>query len=516
VQARLTKSEKKKLNASEKLIQYMRKNPAYAAKVIFKVELTLFQRLALSQIWFKTFVLILMGRGIGKTWLGALAVCMYAILFPKTKIGIIAPVFRQVGYFFDYIQEFYDSSEIFRACCKQKPQRNMNREYLQFVNGSYIEGLPLGDGNKIRGRRYNFVWVDEYAFVPEDIIKLVIRPFLNIKKKGIDNKLVISSTAFYAWNHFYSQYLFFNAMIRRKPKLFGLVEYTYLDLLKLPDAAYQIDMNILNMSRADSTEEQFDMENLCRFPIGNSGFFTARLIENCTPKRDDGSPIELKGRPDREYVMGVDVARVEAGDDFVIQILRLDGNVKRVVYTKAMNGASYPDMADAIRRCLLDFNIVRLFMDSQGGGMAIYDILCQPWFDHSSNKAMLPIINMEDKEDTRSGIRILKLISGTAPLNSEMFHGLKSEMEHARMLFPITMRRDSSGELEKVNNDINQTKQQLIWLIAKNLGMFFKFEVPTGKKKDRAVALALACLAARDYLTILKSPTPTLCVGMWA
>jgi len=37
---------------------------------------------------------------------------------------------------------------------------------------------------KVRGRRYNFVVIDEYAFVPEDIIKLAIRPMLSVKHKN--------------------------------------------------------------------------------------------------------------------------------------------------------------------------------------------------------------------------------------------------------------------------------------------------------------------------------------------
>jgi len=67
----------------------------------------------------------------------------------KNKDRYLSPqFFRQVGYFFDYIQEFYDTSPYFKMCTKKKIMRNMNREYVEFVNGSYIEGLPLGDGNK--------------------------------------------------------------------------------------------------------------------------------------------------------------------------------------------------------------------------------------------------------------------------------------------------------------------------------------------------------------------------------
>lgn len=516
ITARLTKAERLTLNASEKFVTYCRKNPVYAAKVIFNVELTWFQRKTLNNIWTKSFNLMMLGRGLGKTWLSALALSLYGILYPKTKIGIVTPVFRQVGYFFDYVQEFYDSSEYFRACCKKKIMRNMNREYVEFVNGSFIEGLPLGDGNKVRGRRYNFVFIDEYAFVPDDVIKLVIRPMLNIRLKRRDNKLLIASTAYYTWNHFYTQYLFFNVMIYQHPELYGLSEYIYLDLLRIDDPPYMIDQNILKMSKADSTEEQWKMENECRFPTEGENFFAAKLIDRATPKRDDGSPIEIKGRPDREYVFGIDCARVAGGDNFVIQILRLDGNVKRLVKTITMNGQTYPTMADAIRQAFLDFNCVRMFIDSMGGGMALYDILSQPWVNPRTNEMVKPMIDMDNKDDQREGYRIIKLIKQTLPINNDLFHGLRAEMEHERTLFPITIRRHDINVIEKVNNEINQTKQELLMLIAEGGLHGFKFSAPTGRKKDRAVALALANGAAKDYLTIPKAPPPAgLPMGIW-
>lgn len=514
VKARLTRKEKSKLNLSEKFVEYCRKNPVYAAKVLFNVELTWYQRIILKTIWSKMFVLILMGRGIGKTWLGALAVCLYAILYPRTKIGIITPVFRQVGYFFDYINEFYETSDYFKACCSKKILRNMNREYIQFLNGSYIEGLPLGDGNKIRGRRYNFIFIDEYAQVPEDIIKLVIRPMLSVRKKSVANKLVISSTAFWPWNHFYKQYLYYNVMITLRPELYGLCEYTYLDLISLDNPPYRADEEMMRMAKADSTEEQFAMEYLCKFPVDSTGFFTARLIEECTPKKHEGSPIEFKGRDDREYVMGVDAARVEGGDNFVIQILRLDGDVKRLVYSVAMNGQPYHVMAAEIRRLVKKFNIVRIFMDAQGGGMAIYDIISQPVVG-DKDEAMMPIIDMENKDDTREGLRYLKLINPTRPVNNDIFHSLKAEMQHQRMLFPITTRRHNDSEVEEVNDNINQTKQELMMLIAEGQGQWFAFSAPSGKKKDRAVSLALANAAAKDYLTVDKPKPRALATGVW-
>jgi len=45
------------------------------------------------------------------------------------------------------------------------------------------------------------------------------------------------------------------------------------------------------------------MEYLCRFPIDSGGFFTVKLIDECTPKKNEGSPIETEGIKYKEYVL---------------------------------------------------------------------------------------------------------------------------------------------------------------------------------------------------------------------
>jgi len=43
----------------------------------------------------------------------------------------------------------------------------------------------------------------------------------------------------------------------------------------------------------------------------------------------------------------------------------------------------------------------------------------------------------------------VKLINASQRVNNDMFHGLKAEMEHSRMLFPITLRRNEINVIEK-------------------------------------------------------------------
>jgi DNA-binding transcriptional regulator WhiA len=259
---RLSKEEVYKLNASEKLILFYRNNPVQAAKDLLSTDLAWFQRKTLRDLWFKKYNLLLMSRGIGKTWLLGLFAVLYAMLHPNARIGVIAPSFKQTEFLFDKISGFYEECPYFRASVS-KFSKTTYKAICKFHNGSFVEGLPLGTGEKIRGQRYNIILIDEYAFVSEEIVKKVVRPMMNVKRKGVDNKYIISSTAYYTWNHFYLQYLLYNVMTVRKPEMYGLHEYIFEDLKMVSDPPFELDDDVYEMMRMDTTEEMFSMENRC-------------------------------------------------------------------------------------------------------------------------------------------------------------------------------------------------------------------------------------------------------------
>jgi len=507
--ARLTKKEQYGLNKSEKLVMFYRQHPVEAARDLLGVELCFFQRKALRDLWFKKNNLLLMSRGIGKTWLLALFAVLYAMLYPNVKIGVITPSFKQTEFLFDKICDFYEDAVFFRASVSGKVLRTTFKAFVRFHNRSFIEGLPLGKGNKIRGRRYNVILIDEYAQVSEEIIKVVVRPMMNVKNKGIENKYIISSTAYYTWNHFYIQYLLYNVMSIRKPNLYAFHEYTVEDLKMIKDPPFEIDEEVYEMMRMDTTAELYEMENMCRFPIENVGFFSSRLIDSCTPKVDvdsngvvtqTDSPIELIGEYESKYTMGIDAARVAGGDNFAIAIIKIDNNIKRLVHVATLNGATYQKMVSLIRHYLDIFNVVQINCDAGGGGMTIKDLLCQP-FKTNDGRVLPPILDMDDKDmNDREGVHTLRMVNFSSPVVNDLYMRLKADMQHKKLLFPIDIRRAGDKELERAGNEIIETKRELLVLQAEGRGNYYKFDVPSQFKKDRATALALGIRAANEHI----------------
>jgi hypothetical protein len=524
IATRLTKSEQYKLTANEQLVWYYRNFPVIAAKEIIGVDLIWLQREMLNDMFFKNYVMMVLGRGVGKTWMLALFAVLYAMLWPGTKIGVIAPVFRQAGYVFDYIEEFYDKSPFLRASVrKSSPRgkglhRTYQKELIRFNNGSFVEALPLGDGNKVRGRRYNVLLPDEYAQLDEEIIQLVLRPMMNIQNEGRPNKMIISSSAYYAFNHLYIQFLLYNVMQERQPDKYAVHNYNYQDILRIPNSPYRIAEDVLRMQKADMTEEAFAMENLAIFPIETKGFFPAKLIETCSSKRDGGIEIALED-PEGTYVMGVDSARIAGGDNFAIAMLKMTGGMNRaLVYSRAMNGATYQQMLSEIRMTLFRFpGTKRIMMDPAGGGTTFKDLLTEAWRHPATGEVALPIFDMDDKNipPEAYGLRTLRMIPFTQPTVNHMYSSLKADMQHTRFSFALDIRRHPDSRLERAGWDLIATKQELMLLQAEAMGNFFKFTVPQGKKKDRATALALANMGVNEILTVPQQIEDPIGVGFW-
>ena len=89
-------------------------------------------------------------------------------------------------------------------------------------------------------------------------------------------------------------------MAYKKPQQYGLHEYVFEDLKMMPNPPFELDDDVYEMMKMDTTAELYEMENLCKFPIENVGFFSARLIDKCTPKATETEapcPIEVEGDP---------------------------------------------------------------------------------------------------------------------------------------------------------------------------------------------------------------------------
>ena len=502
---RLTFDEQLRFTPDEKMIQFWRENPIEAQNDLIGYDLNWFQKIMLEEAWIHPFNMWIMGRGCSKTFLTAIICVLWAMLYPQWSIGIIAPVFRQANFVFDEIQKIYDKSAFVRLSAIKEPSRGTERSIIKFANGSFVEALPLGDGSKIRGRRYRFVIIDEAAQCSIDIINKVVMPFLGVRIGKMDNKLIWASSAYYKYNYLYAKYIRYRINEIEKPNKYSVLEFNFKDILAQPnynDHPYQVDMNMVKESQETMSDEEFAMEWLAKFPDESMGFFPAQLIDSCV-KRINPIEIEYKGGiPTARYIIAIDCARKR--DNFVVTIIRLVGDEKHIVRVVAHNRITYQEMVDIIRKLCVDFNVVRIIMDQGGGGLAIKDYLAEDWIDARGEvmNSVPAILDMDDPEHKHlQGFKMLRLYKGSQPRNEALFNRTKGQMQHNKVVFPLDVRNHENTILKDSAKELLLLKTEMGVVETKPTPNGVKFSVPNRYHDDRLMTYVMGINEACSYLS---------------
>jgi len=327
----------------KEFVKLCRMNLGWAARAIIgkgEFELLPIQTVILDTLWNKTFPILLMTRGGGKTFMLAVYALLRAVLDQTSTWGhqivIIGASFRQSKNVMEYVENLYNMSPLLVACSKEwKGIKKNNDKWEIKIGNSSITALPLGDGQRIRGMRASIILCDEFAAVPEEIFNVVVRGFAAVssnpvqkvrsrwrreqmERKGVvfeekaefdGNQIIRSGTASYHFNHYYKMYNLYKNIINNKiigtsfdPKvraLFGpgevidssmKIDYRQLAVIEMPHTVMPpgyMDDTIINEARLTMTEDEFDMEYNCKFITDSKGFFKAKAIEEATPRPGD-------------------------------------------------------------------------------------------------------------------------------------------------------------------------------------------------------------------------------------
>ena len=124
----------------------------------------------------------------------------------------------------------------------------MNDEWIMEIGRSSIRALPLGDGEKLRGFRFQRMIIDELLLMPEKIYNEVIIPFLSVvdnpterqevyeletqmiekgkmkeedRRRWPNNKIIGLSSASYKFEYLYKIYQQYEALILNENKQDG-------------------------------------------------------------------------------------------------------------------------------------------------------------------------------------------------------------------------------------------------------------------------------------------------------
>ena len=379
------------------LYKFLRENPSFATELFTGVKLFPFQHMAIKAMMESDYFLGIWSRGMSKSFSTAIFALLDAILNQGVQIGILAKSFRQSKMIFKKIEDIAKSPKatFFSQCITRTSK--MNDEWVMEIGRSSIRALPLGDGEKLRGFRFQRMIIDELLLMPEKIFNEVIMPFLSVvdnpterqevydletemikqgkmtedeRKVWPNNKIIGLSSASYKFEYLYKLYQQYENLILNKNTQDGahrtIMHFSY-DCA--PEQLY--DQNLINQSRATMSDSQFDREFGAVFTDDSSGYFKVSKMAECTIPDGEGQSVEVVGNHNDEYILAFDPSwsESESSDDFAILLLKLNKDLKKgtVVHSYAMSGANLKTHIRYMAYLMTHFNIVAVVGDYNGG-----------------------------------------------------------------------------------------------------------------------------------------------------
>lgn len=420
--------------AKATLAEFMFHNPRFSLDLLAGIKLFPMQELIIKGWASNDYNLSVYGRGVSKTWMSSLFALWWAMFNPNCRIVVISFAFRASRRILEQCDKFIrDKDAGLLKSCFPDPMRQKTDEWiLTLPNGSTIRCLPLGDGTKIRGVRADVLIVDEFAFLPENIIGEILRPFLasnnkikeqlslrekedELIKKGImtedqrtilddRKKVIFLSSACYQFEHMYRRYNDWVDLITKPNKIEEIksagVSYFVSRLGYEAAPLGLLNIKDIEAAQKEMSEQMFNKEYRSIFIGDSEGYFRAAKIQQCSIPEGEFPCLEFIGDKTARYVLGIDpsLSGAETSDDFAMCLLKIvtrpsDGKeIGMVVHNYAVAGGNMKDHVLYLYYLLKHFNIVCIAIDaSQGDEMEFINTCNQSKLFKNANIELLGI-----------------------------------------------------------------------------------------------------------------------------
>ena len=391
--------------AMKYLGMFLKENISFTTSLIAGVKLFPFQHIAIKGMINVDYFLGVWGRALSKTFSTAIFLILYCLMNPGVSVGILSSTFRQskliIGKILDIAKK--PAAAILQDCITHKTfQTDM---WILEIGQSKITALPLGDGDKIRGFRFQCIVIDEFLLMPEKIHKEVILPFLGavtnpderaeqriaenaLIAKGVmkeeerfkwpNNKLIALSSASYTFEYLYQVYKSYCDLILREdcdiPEEERGVAGATRAVMKF---SYEIappdlyDKTVIQQAKSSMSQAQIDREFRSIFTDDSSGYFKIKKMEEVTLKGDEQIYAEIVGEKGAEYILSLDPSwsQSENSDDFAISVFKINKETGYItlVHAYAMPGQSLKSHIDYLFYLMQNFNVVFICGDYNGG-----------------------------------------------------------------------------------------------------------------------------------------------------
>lgn len=295
------------------------------------------------------------GRQYGKSLLGQ-NMMLYWLLGNKNQKGAwISPIYNQAK------KVFQELSSASNKIIKSSNKADLT---IQFINGSTLQFLSAERYDSIRGFSFNYIVIDEAAFIKGEALNEAILPTLSALGKKC---LIISTPKSKNWFYTYwlrgqeenDDYISFKGVSTDNP-------HVSQDFIWEQQKSLPIDI--------------YKQEYLAEFSESTNDVFRG-LDSVCNLNRWDET------RTTRDY-FGIDFGM--SNDYTVCTILSESGRCKKIL---RFNGQSYEESTKTIINELRKYNIKGGFVETNGPGQAIFELIkkyernTKPFFTSQDSKA---------------------------------------------------------------------------------------------------------------------------------
>jgi len=491
------------------LYKFLRNNISFTSEMFLGVRLFPFQAMAIKGMMVSDYSMFVFSRGMSKTFSTAIYVLLECLLNPKANIGVIAGSFRQSKQIFQKMEDILSKPEAsLLKECGFKIQKGTDQWTLTLGSSRAI-ALPLANGERLRGFRFNRIVLDEFLTIPEKIFNEVIIPFLgvvenpiereelyNLESKLIDkgemkeedryiwpnNKLIILSSPSFKFEYMYKLYKKYEDLINGLGVKEGDEEDDFKDdayrlIMQLsydcaPSRLY--DQNLLKQAKATMSEMQFKREFGAQFIDESDGYFRLSKMAACTIPDGEMPAVEIVGNPSDEYILSFDPnwAGNTSADHFAMHVFKIDRDSQKVclVHSYAIAGVSLKQHMEYFLYLIKYFNIVGICGDYNGGVQFINSCNESAIFKNENIKIGVIDVDLEKPENWHSDIMSFKrqynvksrnyciLRKPTANWNRNANEMLQAAIDHKRILFASRAVDTHFDEQRKKNIPIDKIK----------------------------------------------------------
>ena len=461
---RLNRTYSENFNEKIKIwASFYRANPHRFVRDYLGIKLHLFQVILLWAMMHHNIFMFIGSRGISKTFLSALFLCVRSILYPGTKIVIASKVKSQATEVLDKIEkDLIPMSPMLHREIK-RINISAHESYIEFHNGSQIQVVAANDN--ARGARANILLVDEFILVDKTVISTVLKKFLTsprspkfLEKPEYKNHPMEPNIEMYLSSAGYKHHWGYKSMLSYAKKF---VEGGRYFVAHLP---YQLGIRERiydeNRIRDEMSEEQFDeikwameMEAIW-YGESEKAFFKFKDLEpnrrepECLYPKDTLEMVSGIENPKKKKgeirILSADIAMI-GGDDndaSVFSVLSLVPNgshyQRTVPYMESLEGQHSEIQTVRIRQLMDDFDCDYLVIDARNAGVSIIDGLMTELYDEERGKTYEPITVMNnDKYAERCQYEYAEpkifVILASRELNMEIASSLSDSLKRGRL-----------------------------------------------------------------------------------